>query len=128
MLQDIIKLMGYGICKRVITKIKPVEFGEVKSKIETILNGKLCKTLFNHGRPTKTLNVMKIVNELIDGYGLHFEKSRSSKRVEGKIVSTASYELRLTKLMDFVLDKIKTEEDVKAEEDRERLENYGLDD
>jgi len=84
MIIDMIQLLGYKIINGKLEKVNE-DINDLKiEEIEKIYNSKKFNILFDNSRQLKTLNTMKCINELMNKYGLKFDKKQVHSHMNEK--------------------------------------------
>jgi len=100
------------------------EYEATEDSILKFVSDKKFKTLFNNGRVVKKLNVLKVLNETINDYGVEVLKKKivGARDAEGKQTYTYEHE---THLVSFMPEYIEVKKQ-RAKERDEKLKQQQL--
>jgi len=119
-IKNILEKIGFKLENYAITETEQKDYEKSCDDLVAFVSDKNFKTLFNCNRTLKKLNLLKIVNEVLEQYGLELEKEKiSGKRGEdGKQEISYKHNLTFIEIIDeyIVLKLEKIEEEQQQEE------------
>jgi hypothetical protein len=116
-IHKLLKELGWGINHNTITELenKPIEFKKI---IESTINEKQFKILFQHDRNIRTKNHISQLNAILEDYGVSMKTSRVSIRKDGKVTKDIILKLEKLDIIDkFLIRRTARHELIKKKKD-----------
>jgi hypothetical protein len=85
---ELVNKLGHEIKDGNIIKLKTIDYPSVEKEIISFINDNETHQIFNESRELKKENMLRVINDKFNNYGIHLTKHRKNVRTGDKMVCT----------------------------------------
>jgi len=109
-IKELIHIMGYDVINKKLVKTIDLNYSKIKNELLDFLNTKNTKFIFDNNRDIKNNNIMMILNEYINNYGLTLKNKTFRKRDGEKLTTDYKINVELLDIIKSLNDKSNIDE------------------